>query len=85
MGVLLQFLSLSISLYFAYVFVSYADEMQRTPNCNMIDTEKRELIKLYGYFKMFFAGLAMLLFLYLVVFGPGPQKSITFGKMRRRR
>ena len=79
----LSILSLALSIYFAYVFVTYAEEIQNTPGCNNIAAEKRELIKIYGYVKLVLGGLSALLLLYVLMFG-GMTRNVT-RKMSRRR
>ena len=77
----LQILSLLLSLYFAYVFVTYAEEIQNAPGCSSIAPEKRELIRIYGYVKLVLGGLSALLMLYILAFGG--LGRIYKGKRRR--
>jgi len=72
MRIFLQILSLALSIYFAYVFITYAEEMQNTPMCSSISPDKRELIKVYGWVNMVLSGLsgiALLMFIFLLMTG----------------
>ena len=82
----MQLLSLALSLYFAYVFVTYAEEVQKAPGCSNIASEKRELIRIYGYVKLVLGGLSALLILYLLAFGIGDMGGgMKIKSMKRRR
>jgi hypothetical protein len=78
MRIFLQILSLALSIYFAYVFITYAEEIQNTPMCNSISPDKRELIKVYGWVNMVLSGLsgiALLIFIFLLMAGKSRGKG----------
>ena len=78
MRIFLQILSLALSIYFAYVIITYAEEIQNTPMCNSISPDKRELIKVYGWVNMVLSGLsgiALLIFIFLLMAGKSRGKG----------
>tara|TARA_Y100000591_G_C21809639_1_gene687116 strand:- start:950 stop:1192 length:243 start_codon:yes stop_codon:yes gene_type:complete len=68
MQLFLQLLSLALSIFFAYVFITYAEEIQNTPTCNTISPDKRELIKIYGWVKMVLSGISGIALLVIIFY-----------------